>query len=283
MSLATPTRSPAPRPRGSKPNTTPPAEGADRQRWPGCTAVIPALLEDADGAPSLSAARPPAAPATRRAPESFLQGFSIEVMPRTAEKVEDFRALLPAARASTSPISTARPSRTWSPPPPASPAKVPGDAAFPRPHHRRPRDAGRLDRPLPGRGGCHAGAAPGGGVRRAAGDFHSSMQLMETGLFDRAGSRACMSRATPRATATSTPTEATGVMEALRWKQAFAERTDARWPSRRSSASRPPGHRLGRTAKAEGIRPARSISASRALPSCRPSSSSPSPAVSAPR
>ena len=27
--------------------------------------------------------------------ESFLKGYSIEVMPRTAEKVEDFRALLP--------------------------------------------------------------------------------------------------------------------------------------------------------------------------------------------
>ena len=27
--------------------------------------------------------------------EAFLQGYSIEVMPRTAEKVEDFRTLLP--------------------------------------------------------------------------------------------------------------------------------------------------------------------------------------------
>ena len=27
--------------------------------------------------------------------EAFLKGYSIEVMPRTAEKVEDFRALLP--------------------------------------------------------------------------------------------------------------------------------------------------------------------------------------------
>ncbi|NBX08623.1 MAG: methylenetetrahydrofolate reductase, partial [Marivivens sp.] len=28
--------------------------------------------------------------------EAFLQGYSIEVMPRTAEKVENFRDLLPA-------------------------------------------------------------------------------------------------------------------------------------------------------------------------------------------
>ena len=27
--------------------------------------------------------------------EAFLQGYSIEIMPRTAEKVEDFRELLP--------------------------------------------------------------------------------------------------------------------------------------------------------------------------------------------
>jgi methylenetetrahydrofolate reductase (NADPH) len=27
--------------------------------------------------------------------ETFLQGYSIEVMPRTASKVEDFRAILP--------------------------------------------------------------------------------------------------------------------------------------------------------------------------------------------
>ena len=35
-----------------------------------------------------------AAPATD-ANEAFLKGYSIEVMPRTAEKVEDFRAQLP--------------------------------------------------------------------------------------------------------------------------------------------------------------------------------------------
>ncbi|MCX8508737.1 MAG: methylenetetrahydrofolate reductase, partial [Rhodobacteraceae bacterium] len=31
----------------------------------------------------------------KEAVEAFLEGYSIEVMPRTAEKVEDFRALLP--------------------------------------------------------------------------------------------------------------------------------------------------------------------------------------------
>ena len=37
----------------------------------------------------------PATSGNRAEMEAFLQGFSMEVMPRTAEKVEDFRALLP--------------------------------------------------------------------------------------------------------------------------------------------------------------------------------------------
>ncbi|MBZ0123111.1 MAG: methylenetetrahydrofolate reductase, partial [Roseovarius sp.] len=41
--------------------------------------------------------KPAAAPGTHNPElEAFLRGYSIEVMPRTAEKVEDFRDLLPA-------------------------------------------------------------------------------------------------------------------------------------------------------------------------------------------
>ena len=39
---------------------------------------------------------PPATPTTNPEVEAFLKDYSIEVMPRTAEKVEDFTALLPA-------------------------------------------------------------------------------------------------------------------------------------------------------------------------------------------
>jgi methylenetetrahydrofolate reductase (NADPH) len=52
--------------------------------------------------------------------------------------------------------------------------------------------------------------------------FHSSMQLLESGAVRRVRP-GCMWRATPKATATSTPTASDRmVMEALRWKQAFA-------------------------------------------------------------
>ena len=64
----------------------------------------------------------------------FLDGYSIEVMPRTAEKVEDFRALLPAgtrvyiAHIDGTPIddmvATARAARGRG---------LPGDAALSRP------------------------------------------------------------------------------------------------------------------------------------------------------
>src|SRR5690606_30425473 len=39
----------------------------------------------------------PAPAGSSEATEAFLRGYSIEVMPRTAEKVEDFRDLLPKA------------------------------------------------------------------------------------------------------------------------------------------------------------------------------------------
>ncbi len=66
----------------------------------------------------------------------------------------------------------------------------------------------------------------GGGYARPVGDFDNSMQLLESGLFD--GFRRLHVAGHPRATATSTRTAATArVMEALRWKQAFSERTDA--------------------------------------------------------
>ncbi len=110
-------------------------------------------------------------------------------MPRTAEKVREF----PRSAARRHP-RLHRPYRRHAdrghgrhrrPP---ERRRLPGHAAFPRAHHQGPRHAGRLDRALPGRGGrrirrcCWPVALP---TRMAT--FDSSMQLMETGLFDKAG------------------------------------------------------------------------------------------------
>ena len=68
-----------------------------------------------------------------------------------------------------------------------------------------------------------------GGVAQPHGDFHSSMQLLETGLFDRAGFKRLHVAGHPEGNRDIDPDGSdTLVMEALRWKQAFSERTDAK-------------------------------------------------------
>ena len=67
-----------------------------------------------------------------------------------------------------------------------------------------------------------------GGVTNPVGDFHCSMQLMETGLFDKAGFKRLHVAGHPEGNKDIDPDGSDrNVMEALRWKQGFAERTDA--------------------------------------------------------
>ena len=79
-----------------------------------------------------------------------------------------------------------------------------------------------------GEAGVEAGAAalPGASTQ-PHGDFHSSMQLMETGLFD--GFDRLHVAGHPEGNRDIDPDGSDrNVMDALRWKQAFKERTDAR-------------------------------------------------------
>jgi methylenetetrahydrofolate reductase (NADPH) len=67
----------------------------------------------------------------------------------------------------------------------------------------------------------------GGGVSEPRGAFHSSMQLIETGLFD--GFTRLHVAGHPEGNRDIDPDGSDRmVMEALRWKQAFADRTDAK-------------------------------------------------------
>jgi methylenetetrahydrofolate reductase (NADPH) len=67
-----------------------------------------------------------------------------------------------------------------------------------------------------------------GGVPQPKGDFHSSMQLLETGLFDKTGFTRLHVAGHPEG---NKDIDADGgsrlVDEAAQWKQAFSERTDA--------------------------------------------------------
>ncbi|MBK5934328.1 methylenetetrahydrofolate reductase (NADPH) [Rhodovulum imhoffii] len=162
--------------------------------------------------------------------EAFLQGHSIEVMPRTAAKIEDFRQILPAgtrvyiAHLAGTPIgdmvATATRLRTEGfEPMPHIPARLISDTAMLEDWIAR----------YQGEAGVRQALVLAGGVARPEGAFHCSMQLLETGVFDRAGFTRLHVAGHPEG---SRDIDADGsdrrVMEALHWKQAFSERTDAK-------------------------------------------------------
>ncbi len=160
--------------------------------------------------------------------EAFLKGWSIEVMPRTAEKVEDFRAILPKgtrvyiAHIDGTPIedmvATARRINAQGfDVMPHFPARIIKDKATLKDWVAR----------YQGEANVRQALLLAGGLAQPVGDYHSSMQLIESGAFDGfvrlnvaghpEGSRDIDPDGSDRA-----------VMEAARWKSAFAERTDAR-------------------------------------------------------
>ena len=167
------------------------------------------------------------APADQGALAAFLQGFSIEVMPRTAEKIADFRPLLPEgtrvyiAHIDGTPIADMM----------ATAARLRADGFEPMPHFPARIIADRATLAdwiarYRAEAGVRQALLLAGGVAQPLGDFHSSMQLIETGLF--AGFERLHVAGHPEGNRDIDPDGSDrNVMEALRWKQAFAERTDA--------------------------------------------------------
>ena len=161
--------------------------------------------------------------------EAFLQGYSIEVMPRTAEKIEDFRALLPEgtrvyiAHIEGMPIEdmvkTAK--------------RITGEGYPVMPHFpaRIIRDAATLKNWISmyqGEAGVDQALLLAGGVDKPHGDFDSSTQLLETGLFDKAGFKRLHVAGHPEGNKDIDPDGSTrNVDDALRWKQKFSGATDA--------------------------------------------------------
>ena len=167
------------------------------------------------------------APAPASMLEPFLEKFSIEVMPRTAEKVESFRDILPQhtrvyiAHIEGTPITEMV----------STAARLKGEGFDVMPHFPAriiPDRATLADWIARYRGEADVKQALllGGGVNTPAGDFDASMQLVETGLFDGfdrlhvaghpEGNRDIDKDGGDRV-----------VMQALQWKQAYADRTDA--------------------------------------------------------
>lgn len=159
---------------------------------------------------------------------AFLAGFSIEVMPRTAEKVADFRAILPPgtrvyiAHLDGTPIddmvATARRLHDEGfPVMPHFPARIIKDRATLADWIARYRGEADVKQAL----------LLAGGVTTPVGDYHSSMQLLESGAFD--GFDRLHVAGHPEGNRDIDPDGSDRmVMEAARWKSAFAERTDAK-------------------------------------------------------
>ncbi len=158
--------------------------------------------------------------------EAFLKGYSIEVMPRTAEKVESFRDILPLgtrvyiAHIDGTPIedmvaTAKRVGAEGFVAMPHFPARIIRDKRSLTDWVARYKDVG-----------VHQGLLLAGGVAAPVGDFSTSMQLLESGAFT--GFDRLHVAGHPEGNKDIDPDGSDRmVMEAARWKSAFMERTDA--------------------------------------------------------
>ncbi|MBP2562633.1 methylenetetrahydrofolate reductase (NADPH) [Neorhizobium galegae] len=159
----------------------------------------------------------------------LIDGYSIEVMPRTAAKIDDFKALLPKgtrvyiAHIDGTPIedmveTARRLHEDGFPVMPHFPSRIIPSLAILEDWIKRYRNEAGVDQAL----------LLGGGVSTPAGDFDSSIQLIETGLFDRYGFKRLHVAGHPEGNKDIDKDGSSRIVdEALKFKQAYSERTDA--------------------------------------------------------
>ena len=161
--------------------------------------------------------------------EAFLNDFSIEVMPRTAEKIEDFRDLLPkttrvyVAHIEGMPIedmviTAKRLASEGYDVMPHFPARIIKDEATLR----------NWIAMYQGEAGVDQALLLAGGLTTPHGDYHSAMQLLESGAFGDSGFKRLHVAGHPEGNKDIDPDGAmTNVDSALHWKRAFSETSDA--------------------------------------------------------
>jgi methylenetetrahydrofolate reductase (NADPH) len=155
----------------------------------------------------------------------FVAGFSVETTPGAAAKTPDYRDLLrPGALVAVTflpgsdfadTVATAKRLRDegFDPAPHLAARSIPSRAAF----------EDNLKR-LEGEVGVNQVVTLGGAVTEPLGPFDSSMQLLETGLLDKHGIKTIGVAGHPEG---SPDISETALKEALAWKNAFAQRSDA--------------------------------------------------------
>ena len=159
----------------------------------------------------------------------MIEGWSIEVMPRTAAKIEDFRAILPSgtrvyiAHIEGTPIEDM-----------VATAKRLHDEGFPvMPHLPARGIAGRAEledwlKRYQGEAGVKQALLLGGGYTSPVGEFTSSIDMIETGMFDKMGFERLHIAGHPEGNKDIDRDGSSKLVDqALMWKQDFASRTDA--------------------------------------------------------
>lgn len=174
--------------------------------------------------------KPEAAPENAGAVTDFVTGFSIEVMPRTAAKVEDFTAILPAdtrvyiAHIDGTPIEDMV----------ATAKRLSADGFRVMPHFpaRIIKDQATLEDWIAryqGEANIKEALVLAGGVDSPAGEFASSMDLLASHAFDKAGFTDLHVAGHPEGNKDIDPDGGTKIVEeALLWKEEFSKNTDAR-------------------------------------------------------
>ena len=161
--------------------------------------------------------------------EAFLKNFSIEVMPRTASKIENFKELLPqntrvyVAHIEGTPINEM-----------IDTAKRLTDEGYNVMPHFPARIieskevlVNWIDR-YKNEAGVKDALLLAGGVNQPYGEFHSSMDLLDTGEFDKAGFKNLHVAGHPEGNMDiDTDGKTKNVDSAISWKQEFSQKTDA--------------------------------------------------------
>lgn len=161
--------------------------------------------------------------------EAFLKNFSIEVMPRTASKIENFKELLPqdtrvyVAHIEGTPINEM-----------IETAKRLTDEGYNVMPHFPARIieskevlVNWIDR-YKNEAGVKDALLLAGGVNQPYGEFHSSMDLLDTGEFDKAGFKNLHVAGHPEGNMDiDTDGKTKNVDSAISWKQEFSQKTDA--------------------------------------------------------
>ena len=171
----------------------------------------------------------PAEEATSATLSDALEGFSIEVMPRTAAKIESFADLLPRGTR----VYIAHIEGTSLDDMVATARRLTDEGMAVMPHFpaRGIKGAAELEEWIlryRNEAGAEQALLLAGGIAKTAGTLTSSMDMMETGLFDKHGFKRLHVAGHPEGNKDIDADGSTRLVdEALIWKQAFSEKTDA--------------------------------------------------------